>query len=311
VVLLGQNVNSYWDQEALSSVGWRESRERLRKEEQQQHSSSSSGGAEEAGQGEGTGTEGGGGGVQQPYAYSIAEGFTQRVRVQSRGAMKSAGEVEGKVEVEGEGAVKTSSQVHQGDGEEGSEQGQGGGTVEWQGEGGVRFAELLSLVASIDPDNMRIRFQSPHPKDFPNEVTIISFNNIIMTPNIVFYCMRGRIYFLTVFYCFSFPPYFLSSYLPFTSFPPFFLPFFLSSFLPSIHLTSSHSFTSISIQVLNIIAATPNICNSLHMPAQHGSSSTLDRMQRGYSREVSTQLIRTCMTWHSMSWHSLTRRYIA
>ena len=37
-------------------------------------------------------------------------------------------------------------------------------------EGGVRFAELLSLVAAIDPDNMRIRFQSPHPKDFSEEV---------------------------------------------------------------------------------------------------------------------------------------------
>ena len=164
---MGQNVNSYWDQEALSSVGWRESRERLRKEEQQLHgssSSSSSGGAEEGGQGEGrTGTEGGGGGtgVQQPYAYSIAEGFTQRVRVQSRGAKKAAGEGEGKVEEEGEERT-----------EEGDKE--GGGAVEWQGEGGVRFAELLSLVASIDPDNMRIRFQSPHPKDFPNEVIIIA-----------------------------------------------------------------------------------------------------------------------------------------
>ena len=37
-------------------------------------------------------------------------------------------------------------------------------------EGGIRFAELLSLVAAIDPDNMRIRFQSPHPKDFSEEV---------------------------------------------------------------------------------------------------------------------------------------------
>ena len=180
VVLLGQNVNSYWDQEALSSVGWRESRERLRIEEQQQHdssssSSSSTGGAEEGGQGEGTGTEGGGTGVQQPYAYSIAEGFTQRIRVQSRGAKKAAGEGEGKVEGEGEGIT-----------EEGDEE--GGGAVEWQGEGGVRFAELLSLVASIDPDNMRIRFQSPHPKDFPNEVIIITSNiTIIAYDEILFF----------------------------------------------------------------------------------------------------------------------------
>jgi hypothetical protein len=208
VVLLGQNVNSYWDQEALSSVGWRESRERLRKEEQQLHSSSSSsrGGAEEGGQGEGTGTEGaGGGGVQQPYAYSIAEGFTQRVRVQSRGAKKLAGEGESKVEVEGEGGT-----------EEGEE---GGGAVEWQGEGGVRFAELLSLVASIDPDNMRIRFQSPHPKDFPNEVIILASNIMITAPNDMFCCMQSRVYSLTAF-----------------------LSYFLPSFLPPIHPTSSHSF---------------------------------------------------------------------
>jgi hypothetical protein len=187
VVLLGQNVNSYWDQEALSSVGWRESRERLRKEEQQQHggsssssrssSSSSSGGG---GQEEGTGTEGAGTGVQQPYAYSIAEGFTQRVRVQSRGTKKAAGEGEGesKVEVEGEGRTE--------EGVEGSEGDKGGGAVEWQGEGGVRFAELLSLVASIDPDNMRIRFQSPHPKDFPNEV---ASNLCFIAAKILVYCI--------------------------------------------------------------------------------------------------------------------------
>lgn len=36
-------------------------------------------------------------------------------------------------------------------------------------QGGVRFADLLDSVARIDPD-MRIRFTSPHPKDFPDEV---------------------------------------------------------------------------------------------------------------------------------------------
>jgi tRNA A37 methylthiotransferase MiaB len=34
---------------------------------------------------------------------------------------------------------------------------------------GIRFADLLSQVAHIDPE-MRIRFTSPHPKDFPNSV---------------------------------------------------------------------------------------------------------------------------------------------
>ncbi|KAM9296190.1 mitochondrial tRNA methylthiotransferase CDK5RAP1 [Gastrophryne carolinensis] len=35
--------------------------------------------------------------------------------------------------------------------------------------GGLRFADLLDHVSRIDPE-MRIRFTSPHPKDFPDEV---------------------------------------------------------------------------------------------------------------------------------------------
>uniref|UniRef100_A0A8D0HJL4 Mitochondrial tRNA methylthiotransferase CDK5RAP1 n=1 Tax=Sphenodon punctatus TaxID=8508 RepID=A0A8D0HJL4_SPHPU len=35
--------------------------------------------------------------------------------------------------------------------------------------GGLRFAHLLERVSEIDPE-MRIRFTSPHPKDFPDEV---------------------------------------------------------------------------------------------------------------------------------------------
>ncbi|XP_037078538.1 mitochondrial tRNA methylthiotransferase CDK5RAP1-like, partial [Pollicipes pollicipes] len=35
--------------------------------------------------------------------------------------------------------------------------------------GGTRFAELLSAVADVDPE-VRVRFTSPHPKDFPDEV---------------------------------------------------------------------------------------------------------------------------------------------
>lgn len=37
--------------------------------------------------------------------------------------------------------------------------------------GGRRFSHLLDQVSQIDPD-MRIRFTSPHPKDFPDEVLI-------------------------------------------------------------------------------------------------------------------------------------------
>ncbi|XP_062250877.1 CDK5 regulatory subunit-associated protein 1 [Platichthys flesus] len=36
-------------------------------------------------------------------------------------------------------------------------------------QGGLRFSDLLDRVSQIDPD-MRIRFTSPHPKDFPDEV---------------------------------------------------------------------------------------------------------------------------------------------
>lgn len=35
--------------------------------------------------------------------------------------------------------------------------------------GGLRFADLLDKVAAVDPE-VRIRFTSPHPKDFPDEV---------------------------------------------------------------------------------------------------------------------------------------------
>lgn len=36
-------------------------------------------------------------------------------------------------------------------------------------DGGLRFSDLLDRVSQIDPE-MRIRFTSPHPKDFPDEV---------------------------------------------------------------------------------------------------------------------------------------------
>ncbi|XP_029990111.1 mitochondrial tRNA methylthiotransferase CDK5RAP1 [Sphaeramia orbicularis] len=36
-------------------------------------------------------------------------------------------------------------------------------------QGGLRFSDLLDRVSLIDPD-MRIRFTSPHPKDFPDQV---------------------------------------------------------------------------------------------------------------------------------------------
>jgi tRNA A37 methylthiotransferase MiaB len=35
--------------------------------------------------------------------------------------------------------------------------------------GGVRFTQLMDQVSRIDPE-MRVRFTSPHPKDFPDDV---------------------------------------------------------------------------------------------------------------------------------------------
>jgi len=35
----------------------------------------------------------------------------------------------------------------------------------------------------------------------------------------------------------------------------------------------------------------PNVCKSLHLPAQSGSSAVLARMRRGYTREAYLQLV--------------------
>jgi len=45
--------------------------------------------------------------------------------------------------------------------------------------GGLRFADLLERVAAVSPE-VRVRFTSPHPKDFPDEVLSL----IASTPNI-------------------------------------------------------------------------------------------------------------------------------
>ena len=42
-------------------------------------------------------------------------------------------------------------------------------------QGGMRFADLLDKVSEVDPE-IRIRFTSPHPKDFPDEVICININ---------------------------------------------------------------------------------------------------------------------------------------
>ncbi|KAK4417403.1 CDK5RAP1-like protein [Sesamum alatum] len=76
---------------------------------------------------------------------------------------------------------------------------------------GLRFADLLDRLATEFPE-MRFRYTSPHPKDFPDELL---------------YVMRDRY----------------------------------------------------------------NICKSIHLPAQSGSSTVLERMRRGYTREVYLDLV--------------------
>lgn len=77
--------------------------------------------------------------------------------------------------------------------------------------GGTRFDVLLDKVSEINPE-MRVRFTSPHPKDFPDEV-------------------------------------------------------------------------------LTLIKERKNICCQMHLPVQSGSTSVLERMRRGYTREAYLDLV--------------------
>ncbi|KAJ2041826.1 hypothetical protein GGI08_007903 [Coemansia sp. S2] len=93
----------------------------------------------------------------------------------------------------------------------GSDLSRGFNTIYKRKEGGRRFAELLHRVAQVDPE-MRIRFTSPHPKDFPDEL-------------------------------------------------------------------------------LYVIRDNANVCRNIHLPLQSGSTSCLERMRRGYSREAYLDLV--------------------
>ena len=83
---------------------------------------------------------------------------------------------------------------------------------------GYFFADLLEAVADIAPDQLRVRFTSPHPKDYPK-------------------------------------------------------------------------------QLLQLMSERPNICNQLHMPAQSGSTTVLQRMKRGYTREAYSRLVEDARTF--------------
>ncbi|CAI5445891.1 unnamed protein product [Caenorhabditis angaria] len=77
--------------------------------------------------------------------------------------------------------------------------------------GGRTFATLLDKVSEVAPD-VRFRFTSPHPKDFP-------------------------------------------------------------------------------MQLIELIASRTNLCKQLHLPAQSGNNETLERMGRGYTRELYLKLV--------------------
>ena len=78
-------------------------------------------------------------------------------------------------------------------------------------DGGYHFADLVAQVSDLSPE-LRVRFTSPHPKDYP----------------------------------------------------------------PSL---------------LDLMAERHNVCKQLHMPAQSGSTTMLERMKRGYSREAYLDLV--------------------
>ena len=85
-MLLGQNVNSYWDETTLSSKEW------VRLRDANTHRSGV----------DGEGVEG------IPYKYAVAPGFTQRQRVLSRGAQNAlSAKAEGgeKVKTEGDSFI--------------------------------------------------------------------------------------------------------------------------------------------------------------------------------------------------------------
>lgn len=52
-----------------------------------------------------------------------------------------------------------------------------------------------------------------------------------------------------------------------------------------IRFTSPHP-KDFPLPLLQLIAERPSLCNSLHLPAQSGSSTVLQRMRRGYTREA-------------------------
>eukprot|EP00899_Mesostigma_viride_P021881 jgi/Mesvir1/29695/Mv00929-RA.1 len=201
VVLLGQNVNSYADASTPSAWTLRASRST--------HSQPAAGpmdsgqvGVEQRGIG-GMGT--GHAGIELMGSGHEAAGHIDREAARQGPQLAAASEKEGPNAGNGAPALDPFARYYA----------KGFCSVykpgRQRGDDSILFAELLDRVARVDPE-MRVRFTSPHPKDFPDEV-------------------------------------------------------------------------------LDVIAAHPNVCKSLHLPVQSGSSAVLERMRRGYTREAYLDLV--------------------
>ncbi|ETN73133.1 radical SAM methylthiotransferase, MiaB/RimO family [Necator americanus] len=57
-----------------------------------------------------------------------------------------------------------------------------------------------------------------------------------------------------------------------------------------VRFTSPHP-KDFPIELIRLIKERPNICNQLHLPAQSGDDATLERMGRGYTRELYLKLV--------------------
>jgi tRNA A37 methylthiotransferase MiaB len=64
----------------------------------------------------------------------------------------------------------------------------------------------------------------------------------------------------------------------------FFVSFFFLKLLFSLSL-------SLNVQLLHLIRERPNVCRSIHIPAQSGSTAVLDRMRRNHTSEAYIELI--------------------